>query len=65
MRPDDLTPAERERVQDVLLRRHLQVRYPHAGRRKTDLPLPEVALRLSPSGVDRLARWVAQEANTR
>ena len=32
----ELTPQEREHVQDLIARRYLQVRYPIVGRRKTD-----------------------------
>ena len=33
-----LTPAERERVQDLLAKRYLQLRLPKVGERKGDQP---------------------------
>lgn len=33
---NEMTAQERERVQDIIARRHLQVRYPIVGRRQTD-----------------------------
>lgn len=40
MAPEDLTPADRERAQDVIVRLYLARRLRQPGRRRTDLPLP-------------------------
>jgi len=58
-RIEDLTPYERNQVQEVLVRRYVQLHVRRPGRRRGDLPLPAVARHLSESQIDRLAKWCA------
>ena len=38
--PPNLTPRERELIQDWMARRYLQLHQKQVGRRRTDLPMP-------------------------
>jgi hypothetical protein len=54
--PPNLTPRERELIQDWMARRYLQLHQKQAGRRSTDLPMP--ASVRSSSQIQRLASYV-------
>jgi hypothetical protein len=54
----NLTPREREVVQDWMARRYLQLHDKRVGRRRTDLPLP--ASVKSSSQVDRFLKFLRQ-----
>lgn len=52
-----LTPRERDQVQEYFLRRWLADRWPPAGRRKHDQPLPAAVAARGPEQLDRYCRW--------
>ena len=52
----NLTPQEREAVQDWMAKRYLQLHDKQVGRRRTDLPMP--ASVKSSSQVERFAKYL-------
>ena len=58
----NLTPKEREAVQDWMAKRYLQLHDKHVGRRRTDLPMP--ASVKSSSQVERFAKYLRKTGST-
>jgi hypothetical protein len=52
----NLTPKEREAVQDWMAKRYLQLHDKRVGRRRTDLPMP--ASVRSSSQIERFAKYL-------